>query len=362
MTKLNNNDVFQLIYGVQNNEDRPGWTTLHEFDDIAANKDFTAKTYKKGNTIVISLAGSQELEDFVIASKLMFSNDIPPQYWDAKAYYERVRRKYPNADIEFTGYSLGASLANLLSLHTGLPSSVIAPMGSKHIAAANKKEFTYDDSRIKSFGRKSDNLFNMNLDKQSGQIYIIPDLEVNRFPSNKLYSNLNRNINNRILRPHLLGNYNGRSLDAAVPYQKPVYGYTTGFAAPISRINEHIFTPQEIGDMTPDEFYRNLPIIEQQLKDGLIKPQAHQVDYSGYVNPITGDGKIFSREAISQMTGDEYTGNESAIMAQLKSIGIPYDSDLELATSMRGGLVYVRPYTREDGTEVRGYWRSAPTV
>lgn len=61
------------------------------------------------------------------------------------------------------------------------------------------------------------------------------------------------------------------------------------------------------------------------------------------------------------MTGDEYTSSEPAIMAQLRSIGIPYESDLELA-SMRGGLVYVRPYTREDGTEVRGYWRSAPTV
>lgn len=119
----------------------------------------------------------------------------------------------------------------------------------------------------------------------------------------------------------------------------------------VDKNGNHIFTPQEIGEMTPDEFYKNLLIIEQQLKDGLIKPKAHQVDYSGYVNPVTGDGKIFSREAISQMTGDEYTGNESAIMAQLKSIGIPYDSDLELA-SMRGGLVYVRPYTREDGTEV----------
>ena len=119
----------------------------------------------------------------------------------------------------------------------------------------------------------------------------------------------------------------------------------------VDKNGNQIFTPQEIGEMTPDEFYRNLPIIEQQLKDGLIKPQSHQVDYSGYVNPVTGDGKIFSREAISQMTGDEYTGNESAIMAQLKSIGIPYDSDLELA-SMRGGLVYVRPYTREDGTRL----------
>ena len=88
----------------------------------------------------------------------------------------------------------------------------------------------------------------------------------------------------------------------------------------------------------------------------------HQVDYSGYLNPATGDGKIFSREAISQMTVDEYAGNESAIMSQLKSIGIPYESDLELASMRGGGLVYVRPYTRSDGTEVRGYWRSAPSA
>ena len=88
----------------------------------------------------------------------------------------------------------------------------------------------------------------------------------------------------------------------------------------------------------------------------------HQVDYSGYLNPATGDGKIFSREAISQMTGDEYTDNEPAIMAQLKSIGIPYESDLELASMHGGGLVYVRPYTRSDGTEVRGYWRSVPSA
>lgn len=110
--------------------------------------------------------------------------------------------------------------------------------------------------------------------------------------------------------------------------------------------------------MTPDEFQENVPIIEQQLRDGLIKPQAYQVDYSGYVNPVTGDGKIFSREAISQMSGDEYTGNESAVMAQLKSIGIPYESDLELAGMSGGGVVYVKPYTRSDGTEVRGYYRS----
>ena len=128
-------------------------------------------------------------------------------------------------------------------------------------------------------------------------------------------------------------------------------GVITGNAAPI----QQSFTREQIGSMPPDEFQENLPLIEQQLKDGLIKPQAQ--DYSGYLNPVSGNSKLFSRELISQMSGDEYTANESAIMAQLQAIGIPTDNELETA-SLRCGTVYVKPYTRADGTEVRGYYRS----
>ena len=358
MTNLSNNDIFQLIYGAQNNVDRPGWTTLHEFDNIATNKDFTAKTYKRGNTIVISLAGSKSPDDAKNALAIMNADNIPPQYWDAKAYYKIVRKKYPNANIEFTGYSLGASLANLLSLHTGLPSSVIAPVGSKHIAQAHKDEFTFDDSKIKSFGRRTDNYFNDNFYKQSGQIYIIPDMEVKRFPDNPLYSNVNRGINNFMGRPHLLGNYGTKSLDAAVPYTKPVAGYSTGFAAPLPQDFSHIFTREEIGQMNSDDFSRNESAIMQQLQSGLIGRQIK--NFANFINPITGDGRIFSREDIGQMSGDEYSANESAIMAQLKSIGIPTGGELEASSIFGGGTVYVRPYTRSDGTEVRGYWRSLP--
>lgn len=118
-----------------------------------------------------------------------------------------------------------------------------------------------------------------------------------------------------------------------------------------------IFTPQQIGEMTREEFEKNLPIIEQQLKDGLIKSENPQVDYSGYLNPVSGNGKIFSREAISQMTSNEYSANEPEIMAQLQSIGVPTENELHTA-SLRGGTIYVKPYTRSDGTEVRGYYRS----
>ena len=146
------------------------------------------------------------------------------------------------------------------------------------------------------------------------------------------------------------------SAKSATP-QQPSKLIKIGIEMNVDKDGNRIFTPQEIGEMSPDEFEENLPIIEQQLKDGLIKPQSPDVDYSGYVNPVSGNSKLFSRELISQMSGDEYTANEPAIMAQLQAIGIPTDSELETA-SLRGGTVYVKPYTRSDGTEVRGYYRS----
>ena len=128
----------------------------------------------------------------------------------------------------------------------------------------------------------------------------------------------------------------------------------------IDQNGNHIFTPEEIGQMNSDEFSANESAIMEQLQSGLIGQQIK--DFANFTNPITGDGRIFSREDIGQMSGDEYSANESAIMAQLKSIGIPTGGELEASSIFGGGTVYVRPYTREDGTEVRGYWRSAPSV
>lgn len=90
-----------------------------------------------------------------------------------------------------------------------------------------------------------------------------------------------------------------------------------------------IFTPQEIGNMTREEFEENLPIIEQQLKDGLIKPQSEQPkDYLNYKNPETGTNKIYTREDISKMSSNEYSTKEKEIIAQMNSIGIPFKKDL----------------------------------
>ncbi len=131
-------------------------------------------------------------------------------------------------------------------------------------------------------------------------------------------------------------------------------GKPTGYAVPIQDGN--IFTPQEIGAMSPEEFSQNEAAIMQQMKYGLIQDQC--VNYFGYTNPVTGSGHIYSRENIGMMSTDEYTQNEKAINAQLNTIGIPANVELESACQRGRGLIYVESYTRSDGTQVKGYYRS----
>ena len=119
----------------------------------------------------------------------------------------------------------------------------------------------------------------------------------------------------------------------------------------------HIFTLEEIGAMTQEEFEENEDAIMEQMAKGQIRPTAR--DYSNFKNPYNGDDRIFSREDIDAMTTKEFEENEQAIYAQMKSIGVPYNSELA-ENARRNGVVYVRAYKREDGTEVKGYYRSLP--
>lgn len=145
-----------------------------------------------------------------------------------------------------------------------------------------------------------------------------------------------------------------------IPFVDPLKkqeGKPTGFASPISN-SGHIFTPEEIGKMTTQEFTKNESVIMNQIKNGQIQQQDNQQNFSGYKNPISGSSQIFSREDIGAMSTKEYTDNEKAIHAQIKSIGAPTTSELHTAASTGGGAVYVEPYIRADGKQVKGYYRS----
>ena len=131
-------------------------------------------------------------------------------------------------------------------------------------------------------------------------------------------------------------------------------GYVDTIYFPRSNV---LYSRNDIENMTQEDFENNEEAIMQQLSNGLIVQDAEASKYSNYTNPISGDNKIFSREDIENMSFEEYAKDEKLIQAQLNSIGIPSNSDLQKLIN-GGNVIYVNEYVRSDGTFVKGYYRS----
>lgn len=91
-------------------------------------------------------------------------------------------------------------------------------------------------------------------------------------------------------------------------------------------------------------------------------PQQNQSGLFGYTNPLTGNNRIFTREEVGAMSPEEFTRFEKEIDAQIRAFNgtMPTNGDLQKEAMTGGGVVYVNSYTRSDGTEVKGYYRSRP--
>ena len=98
----------------------------------------------------------------------------------------------------------------------------------------------------------------------------------------------------------------------------------------ISKSENHIFTREEIAAMSRQEFEANEQAIMEQMRNGQI--HSAPKDYSGFINPQSGDDRIFTREDLRNMKRNEYDENEAAIMAQLNTIGIPTNGELAVSS------------------------------
>jgi len=95
-----------------------------------------------------------------------------------------------------------------------------------------------------------------------------------------------------------------------------------------------------------------LPEVQSKQDSGLF----------GYTNPLTGSNHIYTREEVGSMSSDEFAKHEKEIDAQTRAFNgtMPTNGDLQREAITGGGAVYVNSYTRSDGTEVKGYYRSRP--
>lgn len=70
--------------------------------------------------------------------------------------------------------------------------------------------------------------------------------------------------------------------------------------------------------------------------------------------------RIFTNEEIGQMSTDEFNRLEGFIIQQMKKGKVMPEAFAKQQTQA-GNLIYVNSYTRDDGIVVKGYYRSKPS-
>lgn len=319
-----NNKYFETIAlctGAQHKKDVPNWTTIHDFDRVSNNKDFDASVYKQGNRLVIAFAGTNIKKSDDVQNDIdIFKNKIPGQYLEALKLYNAVKsdNRFKGCNIEFVGYSLGGTISNLMSYRTGLPSHVIAPIGSKDIASANKEHFKFDDSNITSYGRKGDIFFGnaLRLGRQSGRIVILPNLKKDEAGNTPM-----------LVENHYLHHFGKEDLSKAYIYERK----------------------KILPDLSKFNVTKTLGFIPKQI-DG--------ASFTGWKNPVNGNEQIYTKEDIAKMSKDEITAIWNELNWQARKIGIPSEQDMKDAQVRHGNVIHVNSYIRRSGVHVRDYWRS----
>lgn len=73
-----------------------------------------------------------------------------------------------------------------------------------------------------------------------------------------------------------------------------------------------------------------------------------------FFNKVSNNNRIYTREDIGNMSSEEFKTNEKAIDYQLANLGVPTNSDMASSDD----VVYVNSYSRGDGTKVKAHYRS----
>lgn len=73
-----------------------------------------------------------------------------------------------------------------------------------------------------------------------------------------------------------------------------------------------------------------------------------------FFNKISNNNRIFTAEDIGEMSSNEFSQNEKAINYQMGNLGIPRRNDLINNTD----VIKINTYTKSDGTEVKSHYRS----
>ena len=296
------NEMKALSQGVYKGNEKSipkDWIKVSEYDKKSG---FHGEAFYKNGKVVIAMRGTEIPKTNDLTDDLaMFMKKLPNQYTDAQKFYEKVKKDFPNQEIVFTGHSLGGSLAQLMSNKTGHETVTFNAYGVADLLQGNIN----DNLNIRNYGNSNDKVFTENINNQLGNIYMISRHQDADYVTSSYTGKDNKKYWGKYHFLETMGN-----LEDAVEYKPNRLEGQVNMNIDFKDIDTNrIFTNEEIGQMSTDEYSRLENFINQQVAAGKVMPEA---------------------QAKQQVQA--------------------------------GNLIYVNSYTRSDGTEVRGYYRSRPGI
>ena len=115
------------------------------------------------------------------------------------------------------------------------------------------------------------------------------------------------------------------------------------------------YSNEEIDDLIAKK------VMERMKAGKLITNPSDKRKYTGFAANIEDEfdlpqGKIFTAEEIGKLSIDDFQKFEKYIDKQLKEFGIPRENQARNMVS-NDDLIWVDDYKRNDGTPVKGYYR-----
>ena len=264
------------------------------FDSYETDNGFYGEAFYNKNTIAIVFRGTDNIENDGLDDIKMGLKEIPLQYYDAINFFNKIYKNNPNHDIVFTGHSLGGSIAQLLGNATGYETVTFEAFGTgSFIPFVNKDNI----DNIRNYGHVKDKIFTFSLKNQIGNVYLLE---------------------------HKAG-------------------------GPSSLLKYHFL--EKIGNLKNRRAYPSNFEIDEHESNSIIGTLL-----KGNVTYDYDPDRIITNEEIGQMSKNEFLENEKYIMNQVKNQCVmPQWQAEDLFRS--GNLIWVNAYTRDDGTEVKGYYR-----
>ena len=336
-----------------------GWKKIH----VEENKKtgFYGEVYKCGDELAVVYRGTdtargkkESVKDFLVGDLPMGFGITSGQYADAKKLYDKVQKSYGGKRIILTGHSLGGSLAQLVSAESGRKAVTFNAYGTGDILV----RMGYKNQRlldITNYGNKKDPVFLSKKNRQPGVTYLT---NTNLNPEELYRYNYKHTTDLNNLDYHPLENMDNLEKSVRVlPNNQP--SQTTLLKGSVSYDDYDPYTQKaEVLAKLKEPQESRL----EKIKNKIFKSKDEEkdfdedADYSDYINEVTKNNKIYTKEDLASMSEDELKQNQKAIDYQKQKIGIPSAKQAKAS-----GMVYVSGYTRSDGIQVKSYYRARPS-